>query len=408
MKATKIPTDSIFSEKEMKCLSTFNERQRRQYLASKADSLGCHGITLVCEAVGVCRDTLYRGQYELDTNANDSFPKGRIRAVGGGRTSILKKHPEYLDVFDEIVASHTAGLPQDDTVIWLTVSVLQIIDLFKERGIVVSRHIVNQMKKARGFKNRSFVKDKTLKDVKDRNAQFEKIQKIRSECESNGIPIFSIDTKKKEMIGNFKRQGTVSCKGQPKAYDHDFKSFSDGTIIPHGIYDVGANMGYLTLGISHDTAEFVCDNFIQVWRQFLQWKYPNAHTICILCDGGGSNACSHHIVKQALMKLAATIGINIIMVHYPPYCSKYNPIEHCMFGQISRSWSGAPLLSIEDARTRAEATVTKKGLSIIATINQRTYETKRPIEESYESNKSKRIVFDDELSKWNYLVKCCS
>lgn len=408
MKATKIPTDSIFSDKEMKCLSTYNERQRRQYLASKADSLGCHGVSLVCEAVGVCRDTLYRGRYELDTNVNDSFPKGRIRAVGGGRTSTLKKHPEYLDVFDEIVTSYTAGLPQDDTVIWLTVSVIQIIDLFKERGIVVSRHVVNLMKKARGFKNRSFVKDKTLKDVKDRNAQFKKIQEIRSECETNGIPIFSIDTKKKEMIGNFKRQGTVSCKGKPKAYDHDFKSFSDGIIVPHGIYDVGANTGYLTLGVSHDTAEFVCDNFIHIWQQFLQWKYPNAHTICILCDGGGSNACSHHIVKQALMKLASTIGVNIIMVHYPPYCSKYNPIEHCMFGPISRSWSGAPLLSIENARTRAEATVTKKGLSIIATINQRTYETKRPIEDSYESNKSKRIIFDDELSKWNYLVKCCS
>jgi hypothetical protein len=134
------------------------------------------------------------------------------------------------------------------------------------------------------------------------------------------------------MIGNFKRQGTVSCKGKPKAYDHDFKSFSDGIIVPYGIYDVGANTGYLTLGVSHDTAEFVCDNFIHIWQQFLQWKYPNAHTICILCDGGGSNACSHHIVKQALMKLASTIGVNIIMVHYPPYCSKYNPIEHCMFG----------------------------------------------------------------------------
>lgn len=110
------------------------------------------------------------------------------------------------------------------------------------------------------------------------------------------------------MIGNFKRQGTVSCKGKPKAYDHDFKSFSDGIIVPYGIYDVGANTGYLTLGVSHDTAEFVCDNFIHIWQQFLQWKYPNAHTICILCDGGGSNACLHHIVKQALMKLASTIG----------------------------------------------------------------------------------------------------
>ena len=390
----------------MKCLKTYDERQRRQFLASKACSIGCHGVRLVCDATDVCRDTLYRGLRELNTNDNDTFPKGRIRAVGGGRTPVLSKHPEYLEVFDEIAASHTAGLPQDDSVVWLTVSVLQIIGLFKERGIHVSRYIVNQMKKAKGFKERSFVKALTLKDVKDRNAQFEKIKKVRSECESYGIPIFSIDTKKKEMIGNFKRQGTVSCKGQPKAYDHDFKTFSDGTIVPHGIYDVRANIGYLTLGTSHDTAEFVCDNFIQVWKDHLQWTYPKAKTICILCDGGGSNACSHHIVKQSLMRLASVIGVNIIMLHYPPYCSKYNPIEHCMFGPISRSWSGAPLLSIEDARARAEATVTKKGLSIIATLNQRTYETKRPIEESYESEKSKRIVFDDELPKWNYIIKC--
>ena len=141
-------------------------------------------------------------------------------------------------------------------------------------------------------------------------------------------------------------------------------------------------------------------------EKHLQWKYPDNETICILCDGGGSNASSHHIVKQSLMRLASAIGVNIIMLHYPPYCSKYNPIEHRMFGPISKSWRGMPLLSLEDAKKRAEDTVTKKGLSIIATINQRTYETKRPIEESYESKKSRRIVFDDELPKWNYLIRC--
>ena len=390
----------------MKYLTTCNERQRRQFLASKAEILGYHGVSRVCEATGISRNTLRRGQRELDNDVNDTFPKGRIRALGGGRTPILKAHPEYLDIFDEIADTHTAGLPQDDSVIWLTVSVPQIVALFKERGIEVSRYVVCQMKKARNFKERSFVKTLTLKDVKDRNAQFEKIEKVLSECVSKGIPIFSIDTKKKEMIGNFKRQGTVSCKGVPKSYDHDFKTFSEGTIVPHGIYDVGTNTGYLSLGTSHDTVEFVCDHFIDVWQNHLQWEYPNAETVCILCDGGGSNACSHHIVKQTLMQMAVTLDINIIMLHYPPYCSKYNPIEHCMFGPISRSWSGAPLLSVEDARRRAESTVTKKGLSIIATINQRTYETKRPIKESYESEKSKRILFDDELPKWNYLIRC--
>lgn len=294
----------------MKCLNTYDGRQRRQFLASKAASLGWHGVRLVCNATGVCRDTLSRGLRELNADDNSSFPKKRIRNVGGGRTPILKKHPEYLNLFDKIASKYTAGLPQDDSVIWLTLNVRQIIDIFNEHGINISRYTVCLMKKVRRFKDRSFIKTLTLKNVKDRNAQFEKIHKIRSECEANDIPIFSI------------------------------------------------------------------------------------------------NASSHHIVKQSFMKLASAIGVNILMMHYPPYCSKYNPIEHCMFGPISRSWSGAPLLSIENARERAEATVTKKGLSIIATINQRSYETKRPVEKSYESEKSKRIVFDDQLPKWNYLIRC--
>lgn len=132
MKATKIPTEYILSDKEMKCLKTYNERQRRQFLASKAESMGCHGINRVCNAVGVCRDTLYRGKHELETDANESFPEGRVRAVGGGRTPTLEKHPEYLDVFDKIASLYTVGLPQDENVIWLTISTPQIIGLFKQ------------------------------------------------------------------------------------------------------------------------------------------------------------------------------------------------------------------------------------------------------------------------------------
>ena len=266
MRVTKVPTDNILSDNDMKCLMTYNERQRRQFLASKADAIGWHSVSNIYNAIGVCRNTLYRGRLELGTNANDSFPNGRVRTAGGGRKSILKKHPELLDIFDEIADSHTAGLPQDDKVVWLTVTVNQIVGLFKERGIDVSPYVVRNLKKVRGFKELSFIKALTLKDVKNRNARFEKIERIRSECVSHKIPIFSIDTKKKEMIGNFKRQGTVSCQGVPRSYDHDFKSFADGTIVPHGIYDVGANTGYITLGTSHDTSEFVCDNFIQAWK----------------------------------------------------------------------------------------------------------------------------------------------
>ena len=407
MSVTKIPTDIVISDMERQCMISYDERQRRQFLAGKACTLGYHGVSLMAQAAGVCIDTIYSGIRELKSKANETFPENRVRRIGGGRKPTLEKHPEILSVFDEIAEAYTAGLPQNPDVVWLTVSTSQLVTLFKERGINVSSYLVRKMRAARGFKERSFSKSLTLKDVKDRNAQFEKIRSVLSECDSAGIPVFSIDTKKKEMIGNFKRPGKVSAKGgNPKSYDHDFKTFSEGTIVPHGIYDVNANKAYLTLGTSHDTSDFVCDNIEKVWTEHLQWQYPNTDTICIICDGGGSNACSHHVVKQSFMRLSSRLELNIIMLHYPPYCSKYNPIEHCVFGPLTRSWSGAPLLTIENARNRAERTTTKKGLSIIATINQRTYETKRPIDESYESEKSRRIIFDDSLPKWNYLIMC--
>lgn len=170
--------------------------------------------------------------------------------------------------------------------------------------------------------------------------------------------------------------------GQPKSFDHDFGTFSDCQIVPHGIYDVTKNVGYMTIGTSHDTSKFVCDNIERVWNQHLQAQYPAANTIVVLCDGGGSNASFHRIVKQDLMDLASKLDMNLLVMHYPPYCSKYNPIEHRLFSQITRSWSGAPLLSLEDAARRATETTTSKGLIVYVDINNKTYDIKRSIDES--------------------------
>ena len=166
-------------------------------------------------------------------------------------------------------------------------------------------------------------------------------------------------------------------------------------------YFLSRNVGYLTIGKSHDTAELVCDNMARICKDYLQWEYPEATAICILCDGGGSNSASHHIFKQELMKLAATLGLDIIIVHYPPYCSKYNPIEHRLFAHITRSWSGVPLLSAEYACKKSNETTTSKGLVVIASINSKEYQTQRTLDESYESERLKRIVFDERLPKWS-------
>ena len=208
----------------------------------------------------------------------------------------------------------------------------------------------------------------------------EQITAICEEASGVGLPIVSIDTKKKEMLGNFKREGKALSNGPLKSLDHDFSTFSDGQIVPHGIYDVTRNVGYMTLGISHDTSRFVCDNIARVWKQHLKWQYPDAHTLVILCDGGGSNSSAHRIVKQDLMDLANKLGIRLLVVHYPPYCSKFNPIEHRLFSQITRSWSGAPLMSLQNAADRAAMTTSKKGLKVHVHINSKTYDIKRLID----------------------------
>ena len=204
-------------------------------------------------------------------------------------------------------------------------------------GYDISRYFVRQILDSLGIRERSFYKDLPMKEVKNRDEQFLRISSIRKEAEAVGLHVISIDTKKKEMLGNFKREGKALSNGPLKSLDHDFSTFSDGQIVPHGIYDVTRNVGYMTLGISHDTSNFVCDNIARVWREHLKEQYPNARTLVILCDDVGSNSSSHRIVKQDLMDLANKLGIRLLMVHYPPYCSKFNPIEHRLFSQITRS-----------------------------------------------------------------------
>lgn len=256
-----------------------------------------------------------------------------------------------------------------------------------------------------GGRHRSFIKDMPMKAVEDRDDQFKNISSIRTACEETGLPVISIDTKKKELIGNFKRNGQFLSKGQPKSLDHDFATFSNGQIVPHGIYDVTKNVGYMTIGTSHDTSKFVCDNIYRVWKEHLQEQCQEAHTIVILCDGGGSNSSSHRIVKQELMELADRLNINLPVMHYPPYCSKFNPIEHRLFSHITRSWKGAPLISVEDAAKRAAKTITSKGLTVKVDINSKTYDIQRPIDKSYEKKVARRSVFHGKLPKWNYLIK---
>lgn len=395
----------VLSPSEMAYMSGLNERDRRLFLATRAESLRSQGFSYrkFSKKMGISTHTLQNGLQEL--HSGHPVERKRIRREGGGRHAVLPRHPEWIQAVVRIIEPHTAGLPQDEDVVWVSLTKTQIQNELAKAGFVISRYYITQILDSLELKERSFRKDIPMRDVKDRNEQFENIASVRESLEKVGIPIISVDTKKKELLGNFKRDGKALSNGTLKSFDHDFATFGNGTVVPHGIYDVRRNVGYMTMGVSHDTSKFVCDNIERVWNQYLKEQYPDARTIAILCDGGGSNSSSHRIVKQDLMDLANRLNMRLLVMHYPPYCSKFNPIEHRLFSQITRSWNGAPLMSVEDAAERAARTTTKTGLKVYADINNKTYDIKRQVDESYEKKLSWQVVFSQTLPKWNYLIK---
>jgi hypothetical protein len=209
-----------------------------------------------------------------------------------------------------------------------------------------------------------------------------------------------MDTKKKEMLGNFYRGGKLYTLEELRAYDHDFKSFSEGDIIPHCFYDVRLNVGYIQLGTSHDTGEFACDSFRHWWYNHGRLNYPDATSILVLCDGGGSNSSRQYLFKQDLQCLADEIGIEIRIAHYPPYCSKYNPIEHRLFPHVTRACQGVIFTSVDLVMELMSNTSTSTGLKAFVHLINKAYETGRKVAADFKDNM--RIIFDQFLPRWNY------
>ena len=237
MQVTNNPAD-IVTDKEMEYLRDANERQARQFVAIIAERLGRHGVNLVCNALDMSRNTVYRGRHELQ--AGEHLEEGRVRKQGGGRKSTLSKHPEYITIFREIIEFDIAGLPQDANTKWLRLTPSQIKSIFSEQyHIEISLYTVRQIIKTEGYTRRKPVKALPMADCERRDEQFKNIEQLRKWCEETGTPIFSMDTKKKEILGPFRRDnGTAYCTEPVKVNDHDYSTFSNGKMVPHGIYDV--------------------------------------------------------------------------------------------------------------------------------------------------------------------------
>lgn len=286
---------------------------------------------------------------------------------------------------------------------WTNLSRRQIARRMKEMGTPVSRRIVSQLLHRHGYRRRKAVKNKALGQHPDRNAQFENIARLQKEYLAAGLPVLSIDTKKKELLGNFYRDGVIDTQETIQTNDHDFSSQGGGIVIPHGLYDVGLNQGYVNLNTSHDTTELACDSIAAWWEQHGGKLYPHAKKLLLLCDGGGSNSATKYLFKQDLQKLANRLGLEIRVAHYPPYCSKYNPIEHRMFAHVSRACRGVIFHTLETAKYYMEKTETTTGLKVVVGILNNVYETGRKYVAGFK--KTMKIVFDDVLPKWNYTAQ---
>jgi len=264
----------------------------------------------------------------------------------------------------------------------------------------VCADVVKQLLKRHHFVKRKMQKSRTRTTVKYRNEQFEKIAALKAQYEAAGNPIFSIDTKKKEFLGDLARAGKVYTTQAIATLDHDYPSWATGRVIPHGIYDVLANRGHINLGLSCDTAAFACDSFARYWSRHGRRAYPRATSMLWLCDGGGSNSSSHYVFKEALQKLADRLQISIRVAHYPPYCSKYNPIEHRLFPHVTRACQGVVFHTVGVVKELMEKTKTRTGLKVTVDILDKTYEIGRKCADGFKKNM--KIVFDSFLPKWNY------
>jgi hypothetical protein len=302
--------------------------------------------------------------------------------------------------FLKIVAEFTAGDPMRENVLWLNLSRSEISRRLKELGTPCHRNTVGKLLKKHNLGQRQARKKKSLGNHPDRNAQFENIAKLKVLYVENGDPVISIDSKKKELIGDFAREGKTFTQVPVDTLDHDFPSAGEGKVTPHGIYDITRNEGHLNLNTSHDTSEFCCDSLAHWWQNYGRKHYPNAKKLLILCDGGGSNASNRHVFKEALAKLALLLELDIRIAHYPPYCSKHNPIEHRLFAHVTRACQGVVFHSLDIVKQFMAKTKTNKGLTVTVDILKGVYETGKKCAADFLENMN--IQFDDYLPKWNY------
>lgn len=393
--------EAILSNYWVKLFNTLNESQKRWFAAQKSLEIGYGGITAVSKQTSMSRTTITKGIKELK---NSKELKREIRKEGAGRKSITASNSAIINELELIMDENTAGDPMS-TLKWTCKSTRNIADELGSKGIKVSYRTVYKLLSDKGYTLQGNKKSLGSCSNESRDEQFRYINKnVKDFIKING-PIISVDTKKKEQVGNFKNSGKTwrKTKSPKEVHDHDFPSLGDGVAIPYGTYDVQENEGFVNVGITADTSEFAVNSIKQWWDLIGIKKYANAKKILICADGGGSNGSRSRAWKLNLQKLANEIGLEITVCHYPPGTSKWNKIEHRMFSFISMNWKGKPLESYEMIINLIGNTTTKKGLKIEAKLDINKYE--KGIKVSDEELAAINLKLHKRNPKWNYTIK---
>jgi hypothetical protein len=381
--------------------SKLDERGRRLFAAAEVRTAGWGGLAIVSKVTGLARSTINRGEDDFDAAP---LPKGQVRRSGGGRRALCENDPGLVPALERLVEPVTLGDPMRP-LIWVSKSMEKLATTLTEMGHPISADTVHKELVKLGFSRQSNRKANEGSKHPDRNAQFEYINAKVVAAQAKQQPVISVDTKKKELVGNFKNGGTdYRPKGDPQRVNvHDFEDKRLGKVVPYGVYDVTANSGFVSVGITSDTAEFAVAS-IRCWRERMgRQRYPNAQELTITADCGGSNGARVRLWKVELQKLADETGLVIHVHHYPPGTSTWNKIEHWLFSHIPPNWRRRPLTNRLAVVELIGATTTKTGLRVESALDMRSYQ--KGIKVSRAQMKSLEITGDPFHPEWNYTIR---
>ncbi len=388
-------------EKYIAIAEDLDERGRRRWAGAEARSLGWGGVSTVSEATGISDRTIRTGIKELD-NPN-AAPSNKQRRSGGGRRSREIEQPKLIEALELLIEPDTRGDPCTP-LRWTCKSTRTLARELTSQGYQISSTKIGQLLRVQGYSLQANRKTIEGKQHPDRDAQFEHISKRIRAYFRTRQPAISIDTKKKEALGNMKNAGQTYCpKGKPtKVTTHDFPNKKLGKAVPYGVYDIALNEAGVSVGVSHDTAEFAVAAIDRWWQRMGKKRYSTAKRLLITADCGGSNSPRTRLWRWALQQFANETGLKIELCHYPPGTSKWNKIEHRLFCHITRNWQGIPLESFEIVVNLIGSTKTEKGLEVHAWLDEKQYEkSKKVSDDQLTEVHIKRNTFHGE---WNYNI----